>query len=41
MYSLGLTIRALATGDLKNTDPQRLANAKVALHDLLIAMMMI
>lgn len=40
MYSLGLTIRALATGNLKNTDPQRLANAKIALHDLLIAMIM-
>lgn len=40
MYSLGLTIRALATGNLSSTDPQRIANAKVGLHDLLVSMLM-
>ena len=38
MYSLGLTIRAVFTGDLDKVDPQRLKNAKVGLHDLLVAL---
>ena len=38
MYSLGLTIRSIFTGDFDKLDPQRLKNAKVGLHDLMVAL---
>ena len=38
MYSLGLTIRSVFTGDFDKLDPQRLKNAKVGLHDLMVAL---
>lgn len=41
-YSLGLTIRDLITkGSLEDVNPDRLNKAKLALHDLLVAMLMI
>lgn len=42
MYSLGLVTRSLVKGEsLDGLDPQRLNNAKLMLHDLLVAMIAI
>lgn len=42
MYSLALTIRSLRKGEsLTDLDPQRLKQAKLMLHDLLMAMLSI
>lgn len=38
MYSLGLTIRSVFTGDFDKLLSQRLKNAKVGLHDLMVAL---
>lgn len=39
MYSLALTFRSVVTGDFNKVEPQRLKQAKLALHDLLVALM--
>lgn len=41
MYSLSSTARAVIKGDLDNVHPEHLANAKIAIHDLLVAMLAI
>lgn len=39
LYSLGLTINDAFHGNLSSTDPQRISRAKLALHDLILAML--
>lgn len=39
MYSLTLTARALFKGELDTVDPQRLKQAKIGLHDILVALL--
>ena len=41
LFSLGMTTRALFTGELNETPEYRIQNAKLMLHDLLVAMIAI
>ena len=41
MYSLGLTMRDLVTGNINDTPVERVRRAKLAIHDILLGMLLI
>jgi hypothetical protein len=41
MYSLGMTARAIVKGEIDETPEYRINNAKLMLHDIIVAMISI